>query len=155
MQNETIDKLKEAGYITVTADSQGIADKVGIPEAFPYEFAMLPDFEDFSYTIKEGDVPDDTEVLKLQPVEIPFSNGCGLYYDPVYNLVYQVSTVRFPMNIASSLEQNQYGHYYLKVNEEGSCVISVPGPPPYTLPIGETLNFKGYKNYVVIKTLKI
>ena len=30
MQNETIDKLKKAGYITVTADSQGIADQVGI-----------------------------------------------------------------------------------------------------------------------------
>ena len=30
MQNETIDKLKAAGYITVTDDSQGIADKVGI-----------------------------------------------------------------------------------------------------------------------------
>lgn len=30
MQNETIDKLKNAGYITVTDDSQGIADKVGI-----------------------------------------------------------------------------------------------------------------------------
>ena len=41
MQNETIDKLKEAGYITVTDDSQGIADKVGVPEAFPYEYIML------------------------------------------------------------------------------------------------------------------
>lgn len=30
MKNETIDKLKNAGYITVTDDSQGIADKVGI-----------------------------------------------------------------------------------------------------------------------------
>ena len=30
MENETIDKLKNAGYITVTDDSQGIADKVGI-----------------------------------------------------------------------------------------------------------------------------
>ena len=30
MQNETIDKLKNAGYITVTDDSQGIADAVGI-----------------------------------------------------------------------------------------------------------------------------
>jgi len=30
MKNEIIDKLKEAGYITVTDDSQGIADKVGI-----------------------------------------------------------------------------------------------------------------------------
>lgn len=44
MQNETIDKLKNAGYITVTDDSQGIADKVGVPEAFPYEFVKLPDF---------------------------------------------------------------------------------------------------------------
>ena len=30
MQNEIIDKLKNAGYITVTDDSQGIADKVGV-----------------------------------------------------------------------------------------------------------------------------
>ena len=30
MKNEIIDKLKEAGYITVTDDSQGIADKVGV-----------------------------------------------------------------------------------------------------------------------------
>ena len=30
MRNETIDKLKIAGYITSTDDSQGIADKVGI-----------------------------------------------------------------------------------------------------------------------------
>ena len=45
MQNETIDKLKNAGYITVTDDSQGIADKVGVPEAFPYEFVKLPDVE--------------------------------------------------------------------------------------------------------------
>ena len=45
MTNETIDKLKDAGYITVTDDSQGIADKIGIPEAFPYEYVKLPDFE--------------------------------------------------------------------------------------------------------------
>ena len=32
MENETIDKLKDAGYITSTDDSQGIADKVGIVE---------------------------------------------------------------------------------------------------------------------------
>lgn len=30
MKNEIIDKLKVAGYITVTDDSQGIADKVGV-----------------------------------------------------------------------------------------------------------------------------
>ncbi len=30
MKNEIIDKLKELGYITVTADSQGIADQAGI-----------------------------------------------------------------------------------------------------------------------------
>ena len=52
MANETIDKLKNAGYITITDDSQGIADKIGIPEAFPYEFVKLPDIE---YTVQEGD----------------------------------------------------------------------------------------------------
>ena len=57
MQNETIDKLKNAGYITVTDDSQGIADKAGVPEAFPYEFVKLPDITvevDSNYEISTG-----------------------------------------------------------------------------------------------------
>ena len=75
MQNETIDKLKNAGYITVTDDSQGIADKVGISgggDNFPYEY-VCPD--DFSVIVQ----PEDWEIegeswarVELEnPIQIP------------------------------------------------------------------------------------
>ena len=65
MQNETIDKLKEAGYITVTADSQGIADKVGIGDDFPYKWVEIPAI---TLTIEdESTYPDISELVAKLP----------------------------------------------------------------------------------------
>ena len=76
MQNETIDKLKNAGYITVTDDSQGIADKVGISggDNFPYEY-VCPD--DFSVSIQPDDWNIDeyesrARVEVVNPIQIPY-----------------------------------------------------------------------------------
>ena len=78
MQNETIDKLKNAGYITVTDDSQGIADKAGIPSGgsdIPLEYSC-PD--DFSVTIQPEDWEYDKEISIANfdtDISVEFDNG--------------------------------------------------------------------------------
>ena len=64
MTNETIDKLKKAGYITVTADSQGIADQCQIGNLITSEdeyYEILMSYNPINF--------DDEDILSVEITE--------------------------------------------------------------------------------------
>ena len=133
MQNETIDKLKNAGYITVTDDSQGIADKVGVPEAFPHEFVILPDFE---YTTKE--ITKTSGYIKVGHIDISEIDASSKILDVIKDgslqlkgasYVPELSISVFSMVLASNGPSNLNrildfnGNVYVKATVNGSYSI--------------------------------
>jgi len=122
MQNETIDKLKNAGYITVTDDSQGIADKVGISGGVD-NFLMNMHVQMISpslYNLKIGRLMVKVwAFVEINPIQIPNSLNCLCWkcnsYKS-YDTEVQITAPWYESDLFVELNVKYPGHYIDKIS---------------------------------------
>lgn len=90
MKNEIIDKLKDAGYITVTDDSQGIADKVGISGEDNITVESLTKEE---YDALEEKDPETIYIVKNDPTNGHEWVDIGQVDDDGYHIVWATKNI--------------------------------------------------------------
>ena len=94
--NETIDKLKSAGYITVTADSQGIADQCQIGGGSS-EIDEYLEENNIEYKIEGNDaygMYDDDE-FHVSSIEIEGDIIIGVYFGLTKSATFYKNKVNF------------------------------------------------------------
>ena len=96
MSNEIIDKLKNAGYITVTDDSQGIADKAGVDGGGGGDRPAPIDPEQYKNDYTTIEVIEDGSVISLYAEitskdYISFTEDIINYYKPLQTVQYRVN----------------------------------------------------------------